>query len=230
MNNDEGILSPTPTPGDAGPSDQHAHKSLAQKMLEQPSVVETQKNRTEKHDKTRQNSAVQGDGVAADEEVARKSQTKTSGRRVGRPRRGVERLLDEIVIGTSIRLAAKRAGVSERTAQRRWADPKFMSRVLAIRQQYRGQATGQLSHLMRDAITTLKSALSDESAWAKLNAARMILKFGYEFGCLAEGLARQTNSLAYLKEQLDQNAGGSKDGKLEFDASAPDMPIIKASP
>lgn len=122
----------------------------------------------------------------------------------GRPRKGTHRLLCELAIGTSIRKAAKRAGVSIRTAQRRYKEREFVWEMLGLRKQIRGQAIGRISVVMTDAVETLKKALTTDMSVSRLLAARWIIKFAQEFGVLGEDHMQQQIMLDEAQQFVEQ--------------------------
>lgn len=72
---------------------------------------------------------------------------------------GNEALALAVATGSTLRDAAAAAGVSERTATRRAAEPAFQARVEALRAELVSCAVGQLAGLLTDATTTLRRAL-----------------------------------------------------------------------
>jgi hypothetical protein len=111
-------------------------------------------------------------------------------------RRADDRLVAEIAAGTSLAEAARRAGVSDRTAQRRWADPNFRKKVLNARCQIRWEVVGRLTTEMKKATATLMAGMSAKSESVRVSAARSILKIGHE-------MAGQQEENAMLAEKLD---------------------------
>jgi hypothetical protein len=86
------------------------------------------------------------------------------------------RLMVELANGSTLRQAAKRAGVSERTAQRRWADTMFRKEVIEFRAQMCYQATGILAKSMTIAAQALLDGLDAKSESVRISSARAILK------------------------------------------------------
>jgi hypothetical protein len=80
--------------------------------------------------------------------------------------------------GASIRRAAARARVSERTAYRRLDDPEFRRRVSAVRAEAIEQATGRLAIASTAAARTLRKLLRSKDERVQLAAGRWILRLG----------------------------------------------------
>jgi hypothetical protein len=119
-----------------------------------------------------------------------------------RYRQSDETLLIEIAKGAPLCRAAERAGVCERTARRRWADPAFRQKILDLRCEMRWQAAGQLSAEMGRASDALSQALDAESASVRVSAARAILRIGDELGSRAEENALLAATLEKLKQEM----------------------------
>jgi hypothetical protein len=154
---------------------------------------------TDKHDKTRQ-SPTDDSPLPQDPTADPLDDEAYEAQREERYRKADERLFQEIVAGTSLRRAAELAGVCERTAQRRWADPDFRARVQEEREQVHCEVVGKLTMLMTEALDALKSVLGNDNVRLRLSAARSVLKFGHQFalqtaelGKLEQTLARLTN-------------------------------------
>ena len=89
--------------------------------------------------------------------------------------RGDDRLFTALVSGCHVENAAAVAGISERTAYRRLADPKFRSRLDAARESLRESVLARLADAGHDAIGTLFELLSSEDENVKLKAAKTLL-------------------------------------------------------
>ena len=94
---------------------------------------------------------------------------------IGR-RKGDGALLAALAAGHTVRDSARQAGIGERTAARRLADPEFRQRVAALRADMIGRALGRLSDTARKAVDKLRDLLSAGSDSVKLGAARSILE------------------------------------------------------
>jgi AcrR family transcriptional regulator len=94
--------------------------------------------------------------------------------------------------GLTVRAAAKRAGVSERTATRRWADAAFRRRVGELRAELLTRASGQLAGNMSKAARTLGKLLRSEDERIAFQAAKAILETGVRIRDAAELEARLT--------------------------------------
>ena len=68
---------------------------------------------------------------------------------------GDDALAAAVAAGTSIKDAARAAGVSERTAYRRQHDPDFRRRVAEIRSRFLSDAVGRLAAASTEAVSTL---------------------------------------------------------------------------
>jgi len=73
-------------------------------------------------------------------------------------------LATALASGTSLRDVAGLAGVGERTATRRWADPDFRSRVSALRAWTVESVLGTMTEGMTEAAATLRRALTLKTA------------------------------------------------------------------
>jgi hypothetical protein len=122
-------------------------------------------------------------------------------------RRVDDKLVAEIAAGTSLREAAKRAGVSERTAHRRWANPEFQMRVLAVRAGVRCEVVGRLTEYMKKATQTLMNGMSAQSESVRVSAARAVLKIGQDMGGRQEENAMLAAQLKQMQSALDEARG-----------------------
>jgi hypothetical protein len=105
----------------------------------------------------------------------------------GRGRRNADELLAlAVASGQTLRDAAAAAGVSERTAARRRADPEFLRRVNDLRADMTRCALGRLADSMGEAAGKLRELLSAEADSVKLGAARSILQLGAELRAAVE--------------------------------------------
>src|SRR4051812_36093119 len=96
----------------------------------------------------------------------------------GRRKRGDDALALALAAGKTLRDAAAIAGVAERTATRRWADPVFRSHVAELRADMMARALGQIADGMTDAATTLRKLLKAKSESVQLGACRALLEMG----------------------------------------------------
>ena len=96
-----------------------------------------------------------------------------------RGRRNADDLLAvELAAGKTLRDAAAAAGIAERTATRRWADPEFRVLVFQRRGDMVGRAVGELTDGMTTAAKTLRELLTCDSLAVRLGAARSLLEIG----------------------------------------------------
>jgi hypothetical protein len=89
-----------------------------------------------------------------------------------------EALALALASGQTLRAAAEAAGVAERTAARRQADPAFRRRVAALRAELVERALGKLADGMADAAAALRALLAADSEAVRLGAARALLELG----------------------------------------------------
>jgi|SRR5579859_2088346 len=92
------------------------------------------------------------------------------------PLRGDERLLQALARGVSVKAAAGEAGVSERTAYRRLANPGFQKRLTALRDELITSALGELVGCAASAVQTLEQLLAEPDARVRLGAVRLVLE------------------------------------------------------
>ena len=92
------------------------------------------------------------------------------------PLRGDERLLQALARGVSVKAAAGEAGVSERTAYRRLANPGFQKRLTALRDELITSALGELVGCAASAVHTLEQLLAEPDARVRLGAVRLVLE------------------------------------------------------
>ncbi|MFY9611633.1 MAG: hypothetical protein WAU45_23845 [Blastocatellia bacterium] len=84
-------------------------------------------------------------------------------------------LITSLAGGSSVREAAALAGVSERTAHRRWSDPGFRLKVNEAWSEIVRQAVGKLGDASTHAAAVLRELLNADSESVRLSAARSIL-------------------------------------------------------
>ncbi|SRR5579884_3864613 len=100
--------------------------------------------------------------------------------------------------GLTVEAAAGRAGVGERTAYRRLADPAFCVRVTELRSEMVERALGKMADGMGEAADTLRQLLGAKAESVRLAAARSILEMGIKLREATELDAR----LRALEHQL----------------------------
>ena len=116
----------------------------------------------------------------------------------------IERLALELARGQSHADAARSAGVSVRTCQRRLPDPSFRRRVSRLRSALVEQAAGRLADAGSSAVDTLKELLTDRSASIRLSASRAIL----EHVCKLREAGELSERVEELEAKLAQASGG----------------------
>ena len=96
---------------------------------------------------------------------------------IGR-RKGDDALLLALAAGKTVREAARAAGVGERSATRRLADPAFRRRVAELRADMVSRALGKMADGMSDAAETLRKLLKAKGESVRLGACRAMLEIG----------------------------------------------------
>ena len=99
-----------------------------------------------------------------------------------------------LAAGQSVRDAATSAGVSERTAFRRLADPEFAAQVAALRADMIRTAAGRLAAGMTDAADVLRALLTNDDPHVRHKAAVKLLEVGTKVVELAD-LQRRVDDL-----------------------------------
>lgn len=89
--------------------------------------------------------------------------------------RGEGALIVALASGDSVKQAAERAGVGERTVYRRLADQEFMLKVNKARHMMIGQAVGKLSVNCAKAAEVLEKLLDSDNPRIRLQAAKTIM-------------------------------------------------------
>lgn len=89
-----------------------------------------------------------------------------------------EALALALATGRTVEEAALQAGVAQRTAYRRLADPDFRQHVAELRTEMVGRALGKMADAMTEAADTLRELLTAEADTVKLGASRSILELG----------------------------------------------------
>jgi hypothetical protein len=93
-------------------------------------------------------------------------------------RKGDDALLLALASGKTLREAARAAGIGERTATRRLADPEFRRRITELRTEMVSRALGTMADGMSEAAQTLRSLLKAQSESVRLGACRALLELG----------------------------------------------------
>jgi hypothetical protein len=91
-------------------------------------------------------------------------------------RKGDAALLLALASGQTVRDAARIAGIGERTATRRLAEPDFRRRIAELRGEMVGRALGKMADGMTAAADTLRQLLTASSDTVKLGASRALLE------------------------------------------------------
>ena len=111
-------------------------------------------------------------------------------------------LLMALAIGATVENAARKAGVSERTAYRHLADPAFQARVDQARRENMARTAGMLSGAALGSVKTLVDLAQDVSVPASVRrgAARDVLEMAVKYRESAEMEQR----VAAIEERLSQ--------------------------
>jgi transposase len=125
---------------------------------------------------------------------------------IGKPA-GDEELILALAAGASVREAAERAGVEERTVHRRLADADFRRAVSQAWDRMFDAARGRLAGLASKATETLQRLMESEKPAAAAGAAKTVLELGPRLRKAAEFEER----LSRLEEDdPDEKADGSE--------------------
>ena len=97
-------------------------------------------------------------------------------------------LLMALVIGATVENAARKAGIGERTAYRRLADPDFRARLSQARQEAVVRTAGMLTGAAVGSVKTLVDLQQDASvpAAVRRGAARDVLEMNVKYREFAE--------------------------------------------
>lgn len=107
--------------------------------------------------------------------------------------------------GSTVRAAAKRAGIGERTLYAWLNRSAFKAKVSRLRSRLVDTALGQLSKDMTAAAAVLRKLLKADDENVRLRAARAVIELGVAL--------RQTSELADRVEQLESRLA-DKNGKV----------------
>jgi hypothetical protein len=118
------------------------------------------------------------------------------------------KLLLNLLSAPTISLAAKEAGIGERTAFRFLADPIFQRHYQKAKRQQVGQAISRLQQVSGEAVSTLTTIAADPKALAstRVSAARTILEMTFkatEMESLEDRLNELEMGLQKLCEERD---------------------------
>ena len=106
-----------------------------------------------------------------------------------------------LAAGQTLRDAAATAGIGERTATRRWADPEFRRYVADLRYEMTERALGKLADGMAEAGQVLRALLQAERESVRLGACRAILELGVKLREAVE-LERRLAALEARNEEF----------------------------
>ncbi|MHB1423626.1 MAG: hypothetical protein ACYC3I_10620 [Gemmataceae bacterium] len=121
----------------------------------------------------------------------------------GRPNRD-DALMLALAIGSSIRDAARAAGIGERTATRRMADADFRRGVADLRSEMVSRALGRMADGMADAADRLRQLLAANSEAVQLGACRALLELGVKLRESVELEQRLDALEEHLQHKKDQ--------------------------
>lgn len=127
-----------------------------------------------------------------------------------------ESLLQALVCGATVEIAARKAGVSERTAYRRLNDPKFQQRLATLRLEMIQRTAGMLTGAGMVSVKTLLDVQQDMqvAAAVRCRAARDVLEMGIKLRDHAEVEARLAAVEARLARALNAE-DGPRDSAIE---------------
>lgn len=114
-----------------------------------------------------------------------------------------EALALAIASGVTVAEAAHLAGIGERTAYRRRAEPAFRKRVLELRSGMLDRALGRMADGMVEAADKLRSLLNAGSEAVQLQAAARLLELGWK--------ARERVDLEAEIAELESQLAGPSD-------------------
>jgi hypothetical protein len=118
-----------------------------------------------------------------------------------------EALALALATGQTLACAAQAAGVSERTAARRWAGPAFRRRVSELQSEVVARAQGKTADGMAEAADVLRALLSARSDTVKLGACRALL----EMGTRIHESVNLTQRMAAVETALGKQLQGNPD-------------------
>lgn len=111
--------------------------------------------------------------------------------------------------GLTLAEAATAAGVSERTASRRIAEPEFIARVGQMRSRLIETALGQLADGMAEAAQTLRALLKASNEAIRLGAAKSLLELTIKIQAATEYESR----LQSVESRLAKQENGGRKGR-----------------
>lgn len=115
-----------------------------------------------------------------------------------RRRKGDEAVLAALAAGHSHAEAAKIAGLSAKTVQRRMADPLFRAELDELKLHVVQQTAASLSDAATSAVFTLKKLLASRDEWVQLRSASAILDVAVRY--------RETLELSERVAELEERA------------------------
>jgi hypothetical protein len=117
-----------------------------------------------------------------------------------------DRLMLALACGATVEAAARQAGVSEKTAYRRLAEPEFKKKLRAVRADIVQRTAGALTAAATESVRTLLELQKSPSPPAvRLGAARAVL----EVGLKVREVTDLQEEMAELEERLAQIEGDS---------------------
>ena len=122
----------------------------------------------------------------------------------GQPRRH-EVLVTALARGTSHTAAAKLAGVSRRTVQRKLDDPKFREKIQRLRNGLIGEATGRVVGLLDAASNALNDLLVSETESIRLSAARCV----FDVALKLKECSDLESRLQILEDRINDQSGNT---------------------
>ena len=135
-------------------------------------------------------------------------------------------LIASLARGTTVKEAARTAGVAERTAYRRLKDADFRDRVQEARKAMFEQALGAVASAGVSAVQTLRDLLQASSESVRLSAARSILEMGVK---LRESTEKEKPDLR--RQQMESSVIIELPAKvplIELPAKNPHLEVLEA--
>ena len=132
----------------------------------------------------------------------------TDGAPAQRGRNGANAILAGLLAaGLTLKEAAEQAGVSERTARRRWHDPRFLAHVRQLQADMVSQALGRTVDGMSEAAQELRRLMKEASKDAvKLGAAKALIELGVR---LRENLELEARIAALEQAREEEGKNGT---------------------
>ena len=124
--------------------------------------------------------------------------------------KGDDALLLALAAGDTVRAAAKKARMAERTAHRRMADPDFRRRLQDVRADMAQRALGKLS----DGAATFADVLRELATKAESEAVRLsAARAGLELGNRLRETVELTAQVQELRREVEEGRHGNRNAE-----------------